>query len=197
MDRVARGGKADFLRTSCESSLTARGGCGCPDACTRSRSGRQRSRWCIRRRWFRAPPYSLHGLNAVYLPEIGWHRIDARGNKSGVQVKFCPPVEKLAFSIQDPEERDAGDFGQASSCRGRGAGALRRCGGRPFQPAGYRADFSGRSHESLGSGIVRPIAALRSARPAILRLVSAGTPYHHSLPTSCGTCREMPLPSRS
>ncbi len=82
MDRVARGGKADFLRTSCESSLTARGGCGCPDACTRSRSGRQRSRWCIRRRWFRAPPYSLHGLNAVYLPEIGWHRIDARGNKS-------------------------------------------------------------------------------------------------------------------
>lgn len=52
------------------------------------------------------PPYSLHGLNAVFLPEFGWHRIDARGNKQGVQAEFCPPVEKLAFALQDPEERD-------------------------------------------------------------------------------------------
>lgn len=51
-------------------------------------------------------PYSLHGLNAVHLPEIGWYRIDARGNKVGVQAEFCPPVERLAFPIQDPEERD-------------------------------------------------------------------------------------------
>lgn len=25
-------------------------------------------------------PYCLHGLNAVYLPQFGWYRLDARGN---------------------------------------------------------------------------------------------------------------------
>lgn len=52
------------------------------------------------------PPYSLHGLNAVYLERHGWYRIDARGNKPGVSAEFCPPLEKLAFSITDPAERD-------------------------------------------------------------------------------------------
>jgi transglutaminase-like putative cysteine protease len=52
------------------------------------------------------PPYSLHGLNAVFMPEIGWYRIDARGNKAGVQAEFCPPVEKLAFPVREAEERD-------------------------------------------------------------------------------------------
>jgi len=46
-----------------------------------------------------SPPYSLHGLNAVWLEEIGWYRIDARGNKAGVDARFMPPVEKLAFDI--------------------------------------------------------------------------------------------------
>jgi len=50
--------------------------------------------------------YSLHGLNAVYLPEFGWYRIDARGNKEGVQAEFCPPVEKLAFPIIEEGEAD-------------------------------------------------------------------------------------------
>ena len=50
--------------------------------------------------------YSLHGLNAVYLPQYGWYRIDARGNKPGVQAEFCPPVEKLAFPVSDPGEAD-------------------------------------------------------------------------------------------
>jgi len=45
------------------------------------------------------PPYCLHGLNAVYLPEYGWYRIDARGNKEGVTAEFTPPIEKLAFPI--------------------------------------------------------------------------------------------------
>ena len=27
------------------------------------------------------PPFSLHGFNAVWLPDFGWYRIDARGNK--------------------------------------------------------------------------------------------------------------------
>jgi transglutaminase-like putative cysteine protease len=31
-------------------------------------------------------PYCLHGLNAVYLPESGWYRIDARGNKPGINA---------------------------------------------------------------------------------------------------------------
>lgn len=41
--------------------------------------------------------FCLHGLNAVKLKEIGWYRIDPRGNKSGVNAQFKPPREKLAF----------------------------------------------------------------------------------------------------
>jgi transglutaminase-like putative cysteine protease len=51
-------------------------------------------------------PYCLHGLNAVYLEEHGWYRIDARGNKPGVTAMFCPPREMLAFSLRGPEQRD-------------------------------------------------------------------------------------------
>lgn len=50
------------------------------------------------------PPYCTHGLNAVYLPVHGWYRIDARGNKPGVDAQFTPPVERLAFALQDSEE---------------------------------------------------------------------------------------------
>jgi len=52
------------------------------------------------------PPYCLHGLNAVYLKQFGWYRIDARGNKPGVSAEFCPPVEKLAFPLVSPYESD-------------------------------------------------------------------------------------------
>lgn len=51
-------------------------------------------------------PYCLHGLNAVYLPEHGWYRIDARGNKPGVAAEFNPPFESLAFPVGPPLERD-------------------------------------------------------------------------------------------
>lgn len=51
-------------------------------------------------------PYCLHGLNTIWLPEVGWYRIDSRGNKDGVNAQFTPPIEKLAFSIQFPEESD-------------------------------------------------------------------------------------------
>lgn len=51
-------------------------------------------------------PYCLHGLNAVYLPEIGWYRVDSRGNKEGVNAQFTPPKEQLAFSIQIEGEID-------------------------------------------------------------------------------------------
>jgi len=52
------------------------------------------------------PPYCLHGLNAVYLKQHGWYRVDARGNKPGVFAEFSPPIEKLAFPIVDALERD-------------------------------------------------------------------------------------------
>jgi transglutaminase-like putative cysteine protease len=54
----------------------------------------------------RGAPYSLHGFNAVYLPEVGWYRIDARGNREGVDAQFTPPRERLAFKIQVSEEAD-------------------------------------------------------------------------------------------
>ncbi len=41
--------------------------------------------------------YCLHGLNAIYLPETGWYRVDARGNKEGVEAGFSPPEERLAY----------------------------------------------------------------------------------------------------
>jgi transglutaminase-like putative cysteine protease len=51
-------------------------------------------------------PYCLHGLNAVWLSEHGWYRIDARGNKPGVDAQFLPPLERLAFSINESLEAD-------------------------------------------------------------------------------------------
>ena len=54
----------------------------------------------------RGAPYSLHGFNAIYLPKIGWYRVDARGNKTGVNAQFTPPDEQLAFETQFPEEAD-------------------------------------------------------------------------------------------
>lgn len=50
--------------------------------------------------------YCLHGLNAVHLQDHGWYRVDARGNKPGVNARFCPPDEALAFSIHEAQERD-------------------------------------------------------------------------------------------
>lgn len=55
------------------------------------------------------PPFCLHGLNAVYLnheTEAGWYRIDARGNKEGINAQFTPPIEKLAFPIATKGELD-------------------------------------------------------------------------------------------
>ncbi|HEY9599276.1 MAG TPA: transglutaminase family protein [Cyanophyceae cyanobacterium] len=51
-------------------------------------------------------PYCLHGLNAVYLPEVGWYRVDARGNRPGINAQFTPPQEQLAFKIQCSGEAD-------------------------------------------------------------------------------------------
>ncbi len=52
------------------------------------------------------PPYCLHGLNAVFLKDHGWLRLDARGNKPGIVARFDPPDEILAFCLRDPGECD-------------------------------------------------------------------------------------------
>lgn len=51
-------------------------------------------------------PYCLHGLNAVYLQDFGWYRIDPRGNKENVDAQFVPPREQLAFKTMDELEKD-------------------------------------------------------------------------------------------
>ncbi|WP_447971887.1 transglutaminase-like domain-containing protein [Nitrospira sp. M1] len=52
------------------------------------------------------PPFCLHGLNAVYLDEFEWYRVDPRGNKDGIDASFCPPIEQLAYPIKTPGEVD-------------------------------------------------------------------------------------------
>lgn len=47
--------------------------------------------------------YCLHGLNAIYLNEFGWYKVDARGNKDGVNAQFNPPIDKLAFELEEHE----------------------------------------------------------------------------------------------
>ncbi len=47
--------------------------------------------------------YCLHGLNAIYLKDFGWYKVDVRGNKKGVDAQFTPPFEKLAFELGENE----------------------------------------------------------------------------------------------
>ena len=48
-----------------------------------------------------APVLIFHGLNGVYLKEHGkWIRLDARGNKPGVNAQFSIDSECLAFPIR-------------------------------------------------------------------------------------------------
>jgi len=44
---------------------------------------------------------TLHGLNAIYIKSIDkWIRLDARGNKAGVDAQFSTDEEKLAFPVR-------------------------------------------------------------------------------------------------
>ncbi len=52
------------------------------------------------------PPFCLHGLNAVRLPNDVWYRVDARGDKDGIRTDFSPPLERLAFAVTSPGEMD-------------------------------------------------------------------------------------------
>lgn len=46
--------------------------------------------------------YCIHALNAVYIAELGkWIRLDARGNKPGVNAQFSLNQEQLAFPVNE------------------------------------------------------------------------------------------------
>lgn len=53
--------------------------------------------------------YCIHALNAVYLKSLErWIRLDARGNKEGVNAQFSIDEEKLAFPVR--KEYDEQDY---------------------------------------------------------------------------------------
>lgn len=52
---------------------------------------------CYQRLAINDGKYCLHGLNAVFLPEYGWYRIDARGNRTDIFAEFDPPREVLPY----------------------------------------------------------------------------------------------------
>lgn len=53
--------------------------------------------------------YCIHALNAVYLSTYNkWIRLDARGNKAGINAAFSLSEEQLAFPIR--EEYDEVDY---------------------------------------------------------------------------------------
>lgn len=57
-----------------------------------------------------APVLIYHGLNGVYLKEYDkWIRLDARGNKEGVNAQFSIDTEQLAFPIR-PQFGEEDDF---------------------------------------------------------------------------------------
>ncbi|MFS0868736.1 transglutaminase-like domain-containing protein [Paenibacillus xylanilyticus] len=53
--------------------------------------------------------YCIHALNAVYIQKTNsWIRLDARGNKPGIQAEFSLNGEKLAFKIR--KEYDEAEY---------------------------------------------------------------------------------------
>lgn len=50
--------------------------------------------------------HALHGLNALHLQEVGWFRVDPRGNKPGIDSQFTTDHEQLAYPIR-PEMGEA------------------------------------------------------------------------------------------
>ena len=46
--------------------------------------------------------YCIHALNAIYLKSLNkWIRVDARGNKKGIDAQFSTEEEKLAFPVNE------------------------------------------------------------------------------------------------
>jgi len=61
--------------------------------------------------------FCLHGLNAVWLAQFGWCRLDARGNRSDLSASFEPPTEHLPFVPTETGERTfAGVWAEPLAC---------------------------------------------------------------------------------
>lgn len=57
-----------------------------------------------------APVLIYHGLNGVYIKDLKkWIRLDARGNKNGVNAQFSITDEQLAFAVR-PEMGEQDSF---------------------------------------------------------------------------------------
>ena len=57
-----------------------------------------------------APVLIYHGLNGVYIRDYKkWIRLDARGNKTGVNAQFSIEMEQLAFPVR-PKRGEADSF---------------------------------------------------------------------------------------
>jgi transglutaminase-like putative cysteine protease len=53
------------------------------------------------------PAFSVHALNTIYIEDLArWIRVDARGNKPGVNAQFSIGEERLAFSVAKEGEVD-------------------------------------------------------------------------------------------
>ena len=51
--------------------------------------------------------YCIHAMNTIYVSGLGkWIRLDARGNKEGVNAEFSTDEEILAFEIKSEGEID-------------------------------------------------------------------------------------------
>ena len=56
-----------------------------------------------------APVLIYHGLNGVYIKEYSkWIRLDARGNKEGVNAQFAIETEQLAFPVRSEKGEEDG-----------------------------------------------------------------------------------------
>ncbi|WPD23212.1 MAG: transglutaminase family protein [Candidatus Electrothrix scaldis] len=62
-------------------------------------------------------PFCLHGLNALFLEEHGWYRLDARGNKEGVSAAFTRLGSNLPFPSRQRERRTCRKYGMSPYTR--------------------------------------------------------------------------------
>ena len=50
--------------------------------------------------------FTLHGLNAAYLPGVGWYRVDPAATSRVLTPSSVPPEERLAWPVESAGEMD-------------------------------------------------------------------------------------------
>lgn len=114
------------------------------------------------------PPYCLHGLNAVHLAGHGWYRIDARGNKPGIDAQFTPPVERLPFPTGLPGEADLpGIHVDAAGGAGGDAGKRRRLLRSRRQASGHQGRCASVPMASVEKNAAAKSFAVKAGKPNI------------------------------